>query len=281
LGDRERGFVTEAAQANAAEKRRWNDEYWASVWPKREQMTSAVTGILLDRVGVRNGESVLDIGCGGGLTTISAGRLVGDLGTVVGADISTVLIELARRRAMEHGAAHVSFEVADVQRDTIPGMPFDVAMSQFGVMFFDEPITAFTNIRRQMDSRGRLGFACWQPIGKNPWFVGPALAAYVPTPAPPAPGKSPTGPFSLSDPERVGEILTASGWSDVAHDSQELTVELDWEAIVDDGQLSFLGVPDASLGDARQAVEEHLAPLLGADGRIHTPLAFQIFTAGA
>ena len=273
--------MDEEAQPNAAEKRRWNDGYWASVWPKREQMTSAVTSILLDRVGLREGENVLDIGSGGGLTTISAARLVGDRGSGVGADISTVLIDLARQRAVDQGAANVSFEVADVQHDTIAGMPFDVAISQFGVMFFDEPVTAFTNVRRQMRSSGRIGFACWQPIEKNPWFVGPALAGYLPAPAPPALGKSPTGPFSLSDPGRVMAILTAGGWSDVTHEPHELPVELDRDAIVDDGQLTFLGVPDASLDDARHAVDEHLDPLQGGDGQIHTPLAFQIFTASA
>jgi SAM-dependent methyltransferase len=182
---------------------------------------------------------------------------------------------------VEQHAANVSFRVADVQHETVPGMPFDAAISQFGVMFFDEPVTALANVHRQLLAGGRLGFACWQPIEKNPWFVGPALAGYVPTPAPPAPGKSPTGPFSLSDPERVIDILTASGWSDVEHDPRELLVEVDREAIVDDGQLTFLGVPDASFENARQAVEEHLARLAIADGRIQAPLAFQIFTATA
>ncbi len=269
----------EDAQANAAERQRWNDEYWASVWPKREQMTNAVTGVLLDRVGLREGENVLDIGSGGGLTTLRAGGLVGDRGSAVGADISGVLVELARERAVDQGAANVAFRVADVQRDTIPGMPFDVAVSQFGVMFFDEPIAAFANIRRQMSPGGRLGFVCWQPVERNPWFIGPALAGLVPPPAPPAPGKSPTGPFSLSDPERVREILTAGGWSDVTHTARELPVELERDAIDDDGQLTFLGVPEASFDNARQAVEAHLAPLQGEDGRIHTPLAVQIFTA--
>jgi SAM-dependent methyltransferase len=273
--------VADEAESNASERRRWNDEYWASVWPKREQMTSAVTRILLDRVGLRKGENVLDIGSGGGVTTLAAGRLVGDGGAVVGADISALLVELARARAVDQRAANVSFRVADVQHDTVPGTPFDAAISQFGVMFFDEPVTAFANVRRQLVPGGRVGFACWQPIEKNPWFVGPALAGYVPTPTPPAPGKSPTGPFSLSDPERVIDVLTASGWSDVAPDPRELLVEVDREAIVDDGQLTFLGVPDASFEMARQAVEQHLARLEGGDGRIQAPLAFQIFTATA
>jgi hypothetical protein len=67
----------------------------------------------------------------------------------------------------------------------------------------------------------------------------------------------------------------------VEHDQREILVEVDREAIVDDGQLTFLGVPDASFEKARQAVEQHLAHLGGGDGRIRAPLAFQIFTAAA
>ena len=121
----------------------------------------------------------------------------------MGADISAPLLELARARGEAQGARNVSFVVADVQRETVPGGPFDAAVSQFGVMFFDEPETAFANIRRQLVGGGRLGFACWRAPDLNPWFPGPALAGIVPPPPPPAPGKSPTHPFSLADPEHT------------------------------------------------------------------------------
>jgi SAM-dependent methyltransferase len=268
-------------ETNVVERRRWNDEYWASVWPKREQLTSAVTDVLLGHLGLVEGERVLDIGSGGGATTIAAGRLVGDGGSAVGADISAPLVDLARRRAADQRAANVSFCVADVQHDTVPGGPFDVAVSQFGVMFFDEPATAFANIHRQLVPGGRVAFACWQSVEKNPWFVGPALAAYVPPPPSPSPGKSPTGPFSLSDPDRIAEILAAAGWSTVEHALHDLVVGVEAEAIVDDGQLTFLGVPEESFERARRAVDEHLQRLTGSDGRIEAPLAFQVFTASA
>ena len=266
---------------NAAERRRWNDAYWASVWPKREAMTSAVTEILLSQLDLRAAERVLDVGSGGGATTIAAGNRVGPAGSVVGADISAPLVELARRRAADGQITNVSFCVADVQRDTVPGAPFDVALSQFGVMFFDEPVTAFGNIRRHLAPGGRLAFACWQPIERNPWFVGPVLADYIAAPPPPAPGKSPTGPFSLSDPERVGEILAGAGWKSTARNPFELTVIVDRNAIVDDGQLAFLGVPEDSFDNARRAVDEQLAPLQTDEGRIRAPLSVQIFTAQA
>ncbi|MGH2864577.1 MAG: class I SAM-dependent methyltransferase [Solirubrobacteraceae bacterium] len=266
-------------QTNTAERRRWNDEYWASVWPKREQLTRAVTDILLGQLVLVEGERVLDVGSGGGTTAITAARLVGDGGSVVGADISAPLVDLARKRAVDQRAANVSFCVADVQHDSIPGGPFDVVVSQFGVMFFDEPATAFANIHRQLVASGRIAFACWQSVEKNPWFVGPALTGYLPPPPAPSAGKSPTGPFSLSDPDRVAEILDAAGWKTVQHTSHELVVSVEREAIVDDGQLTFLGVPEQSFEEARRGVEEHLERISGGDGRIDAALAFQIFTA--
>jgi SAM-dependent methyltransferase len=271
--------VAEETETNVGERRRWNDAYWASVWPKREAMTSAVTDILFGELGLVAGERVLDIGSGGGGTTIAAGGLVGDAGSAVGADISMPLVDFARQRALDQGATNVSFCVGDVQHDTVPGGPFDVALSQFGVMFFDEPTTAFTNIRRHLLPGGRFAFACWQAVERNPWFVGPPLAAYVPPRQSPAPGKSPTGPFSLSDPDRVALILVAAGWKTIEHNAHELVVSVEREAIVDDGQLTFLGVPEGSFAEARRDVDTHLERLGGSDGHIDAPLAFQIFSA--
>jgi SAM-dependent methyltransferase len=271
--------LTADKEPNAAERQRWNDAYWASVWPKREVMTSAVTKMLLSHLDLRAGERVLDIGSGGGTTTIAAADRVAPGGSIVGADISVPLVDLARSRAAERQLPSVSFQVADVQRDTVPGAPFDVAVSQFGVMFFDEPATAFANIRGQLVAGGRLAFACWQAIERNPWFVGPAVARFAPPPPPPGPGKSPTGPFSLSDPERVIEVLAAAGWRDVRRTPYELTATVDRDAIIDGGQLRFLGVPEDSSDEARRAVDEYLRPLETADGRIQAPLSVQIFTA--
>ena len=268
-------------ESNDAERRRWNDDFWASVWPKREALTRTVTDLLMTAVAPRAGERVLDVGSGGGATTIAAGRLVGDTGAAVGADISAPLVALARRRAADAGAANVSFSVADVQHDSVGGAPFDVALSQFGVMFFDEPVTAFANIRRHLRPGGRLGFACWLPIERNPWFVGPALAGFAPPPPPPAPGKSATGPFSLADPGRVAAILGQAGWTAVEDTPHDLIAHVDRDAIVDDGQLRFLGVPAESFDAASHAVDAHLEQLRAGDGRIDAPLAFQIVTATA
>jgi SAM-dependent methyltransferase len=269
-----------ATEPNETERRRWNDRAWAAAWPKRERLTTAVTDVLLNHCRLQPTDRVLDVGTGGGVAALAAARVVGD-GAVVGADISAPLVELARRRAEERNVANVSFVVADVQQETVAGAPFDAAISQFGVMFFEEPETAFANIRRQLVGGGRLGFACWRDSDLNPWFPGAAFAGIVPPPPPPAPGTSPTHPFTLADPRHTTGILEASGWREVVCTPHDLVVTVNRDTIVDDEALEFSGVPVDSFGAAWEAVERRLAPITRDDGRIDAPLAFQVFTATA
>ncbi|HTD50189.1 MAG TPA: class I SAM-dependent methyltransferase [Acidimicrobiia bacterium] len=266
-------------ETNETERRRWNNPDWVAVWPKRERMTDVITPFLLDALALRPGERVLDVGCGGGKATIAAAEAVGPSGTVVGADVSVPLTDLAVQRAADAGIDNVSFRVLDVQQDRIVGDPFDVAMSQFGVMFFDDPVAAFANIRTHLGPSGRIGFACWQTIDRNPWFIGTALAGLVPPPPAPQPGKSPTGPFAFADPTRTQQILEAAGFTHVHRSAHELVAELPNDAVVDEAQLTFMGVPPDRLAAATAAVNDHLAQFRSGPGLAKFPLAFQVFHA--
>jgi SAM-dependent methyltransferase len=265
---------------NEAQRRHWNDEVRLAAWRLREPMTAAVTATLLDHVALEGGETVLDLGTGGGRSAIAAALQVGPAGAAVGADISEPLLALARQRAAEGGVTNVRFVVADVQTAAFEGNPFDVAMSQFGVMFFDESVTAFANIRAQIRLGGRLTFVCWQSLADNPWFSGVALQPFTPPPPGPGPGKNATGPFTLADPEYTAGILASAGWSAIERAPYRQTITVDPEVLVDgDPYLRFLGVPQESLAEARAACEGYLAPLRRSDGRYDAPLAFQVFTA--
>ena len=103
--------------ANERESWRWNDDQWVAAWPKRERLTEALTPYLLAAVDdeARSGPRVCDVGCGGGALSIALGGAVGLTGQVVGIDMSAPLVELARKRATQAGAANVSFAVGDVQ----------------------------------------------------------------------------------------------------------------------------------------------------------------------
>ncbi|MCL2394824.1 MAG: class I SAM-dependent methyltransferase [Acidimicrobiaceae bacterium] len=267
--------------SNEAETRRWNDDYWMSVWPKREELTNQVTDLLLDHLHPQPGEHVLDVGCGGGRSTLAAGTRVGRSGAVVGYDLSQPLLALARRRAEEQGSTNTLFVAGDAQTAAFEGAPFDAAVSQFGVMFFDDSVAAFANIHRHLKPGGRLAFVCWQSAEQNAWNIGPLVARYAPAPAPPAAGKSPTGPFALADVARTTDLLRAAGWTDVERTGYEMTVQVPPETLADEGQLAFAGVPEPDRPAAWEAVQGLLARFPGVGGRLEVPIAFQIFAARA
>lgn len=265
--------------ANEAERRRWNDAYWTSIWPRREAFTDNVTDDLLTHLAATKGERILEIGSGGGTVSLALAKLVGPQGAVVGADISEPLLRLARERAGRASVSNVDWVLADVQGDSLPGAPFDAATSQFGVMFFDEPVSAFGNIRKQVREGGRFVFVCWQSMDRNPWALGHAIGAYTPPPPAPAVGKSQTGPFTLGDFDRTAGILADAGWAEPRATPYERIVTVDRSAIFDDGQLVLNGVAEENLPAARDAIERHLAQFARSDGRLDVPVSYFVVTA--
>ena len=99
------------------------------------------------------GEAVLDIGCGTGTSSFQLAQGVGPDGSVVGADISSTMVEAATSRAQEARHPNVSFVVADAQVHQFD-QPFDLAFSRFGVMFFADPAAAFANIHATLKPTG-------------------------------------------------------------------------------------------------------------------------------
>lgn len=263
---------------NATERRRWNDPYWAGVWPKREQLTGAVTELLLDSAELATGQRVLDIGSGAGITTLEAARRVGPTGSVVGADVSVPLCNFASRRAEQANASGVKFVVADMQMDSVDGPPFDAAISQFGVMFFEAPTTAFANIRHHLLPGSRFSFACWQPLALNRWHLNHAVGDFL---MPPRSDGPLPGPFGLSDPVYAMQVLHGAGWNAIERQALEVNVTVRRDAIVDDDQLTFIGISPPQLEAAEQAVNRHLAEFRRADGNFDLTLAIQLFTCSA
>jgi SAM-dependent methyltransferase len=265
--------------ANEAQSKRWNDERWAGSWPKRERLTDAVSRDLLEVAGARPGRRVCDIGCGGGALTLALAQAVAPDGQAVGIDISSPLVQLARRRAEQAGATNARFVQVDVQTTPLGEEPFDLAVSQFGVMFFDEPLAAFGAIRRLLAAGGRFVFACWQGVERNPWHVATALRPLLPPPPVPAPGKSPAGPFVLGDDEYVRDLLSGAGFGSVKGTPRERTVRAPADAVVDRSLLSFMGVSSEDEGEALGVVERHLAQFAVGPDAFDFPVAFTVYEA--
>jgi len=161
------------------------------------------------------GERVLDIGCGSGTLLQRAAALNA---IPFGVDISEPMAQAARRRVPEATVSLGDAQTMDL-RAAAGGASFDRVISRFGVMFFDDPVAAFTNIRRAAAPDSRLAFVCWRE-GDNPMFAAGVdiLAAKLESP-PAALDPTAPGPLAFGNPERVRAILSEAGSSEIAVDA--------------------------------------------------------------
>jgi SAM-dependent methyltransferase len=226
---------------NQDQSDRWNSGddgmHWVTEKERYDRMLEPFLEIVLEAAHLEQGEDVLDIGCGSGATTLAAARLVAP-GKAVGLDISEPLLERARLDAERVGIENVSFERGDAQVFRF-GISFDVVISRFGVLFFEDPVAAFANLRSACHTGGRFVFVSWQPMIENDWLVvpGAALVEHVALPEP-APANAP-GMFSLSDPDRVRDVLIGAGWSNVRVTSRRTPMLLAGGGSIDE-TLAFL-----------------------------------------
>lgn len=205
---------------NCEQTEQWNGEtgqFWAAHEDHYDAMLDRLTVHLIAAANISATDHVLDVGCGCGATTRTAAERALN-GRVLGVDVSEPMLERARARS---GALpNVAFERADAQVRVFPAGAFDVVISRFGVMFFDDPPAAFGNLAMALRPGGRLVFLCWQELARNEQRVVPlrAIAAHVAVSGSTTDGP---GPFSLADPERVRELLAGAGLSDLAIQSVE------------------------------------------------------------
>jgi SAM-dependent methyltransferase len=204
--------------ANAAQAAFWEER--SSSWLDGEHHGALVTDPFghqaMDQLALRPGERVLDIGCGGGSTTLELARRVAPDGWATGADIAASMVAAAARRAQAAAVANIEFVTADAQTAELGQGTYDAVFSQFGVMFFADPQAAFSRIRRALRPRGRLAFTCWQALSLNEWNALPGAAVVAVTgQVPPRPTPGQPGPFSLAEPGRAADLLDRSGWAEV------------------------------------------------------------------
>lgn len=192
---------------------------------------------LLTRAGLASHQTVLDVGCGCGVTTLRAAGLVQ---RAVGADLSEPLVEIACHRARTLGIGNAEFVIADAQTHLFGAGTFDVIVSQFGVMFFDDPMTAFVNLRRALRPGGRAVFVCWQGLQANEWLmlIGEAVARHVVLPQFGGQGGGP-GMFSLCDPTEISTLLHSAGFEQVECDPLDPTIVIGGGGTLDES-IDFL-----------------------------------------
>lgn len=190
---------------------------WLRVEAETDAAHAPIVEGLIKRAGLQVGQSVLDIGPGGGVSLLAAAQAVGSTGHVTGIEIAPPFAERAQSRVPEN----VSVHVGDATDYPFVGRSYDAAISMLGVMFFAEPERAFAHIRGALKPGAVFCFAAWGAPEANTWFDAPAQVADDVFGPGPALNLDAPGPLSLSDAGKITRLLTSAGWS-VAIDTQDL-----------------------------------------------------------
>ena len=265
--------MADPEQFNADQLAFWNGP-GGHTWVARQAHTditlAPVSEALLALSAPRASERVLDIGCGCGTTTLELARAVGPAGRVAALDISAPMLAEGRARAEAAGIANVDWLQADAATAALDG--FDLLASNFGVMFFGDPVAAFARLRRAANPGARMAFVCWRPLTENPWMEVPMRAVSPHVPPRPKPDPQAPGMFAFADPQRVFQVLTAAGWAPPRLDKLDRDLDIAAgrgleEAVVQSTQIGAVNswlrgqpaeVVTAAVASIRQALTEHL-----------------------
>jgi SAM-dependent methyltransferase len=239
-----------AAGVNVEQTRAW-DGPEGDNWTDREDWYNAATRFLSPHLfagaAIETEDRVLDLGSGCGETTRDAARRA-QSGQVLGIDLSRRMIERARERSLAEGLVNVRFVHGDAQVYPFEAPGFDVVISRYGSMFFDDPVQAFINVGKALRPGARLALLCWREIPRNEWLmeIRAALAAGRELPEPPPDAPS---PVSFADRERVEAILHEAGFEQVRFDSIEEPVYFGPDAARAFEDVTKLGIVAGLLSD--------------------------------
>jgi SAM-dependent methyltransferase len=184
---------------------------WLASLDRFEGMIAPIGAALLARAAYSKGERVLDLGCGGGATTLAIAEVVGPSGAALGLDVAPMLIERARQRAAGAGS-NARFVCADAATASLDTPPFDRLFSRFGSMFFEAPVPVFTNLKAMLKPGRRIDLAVWAHPRDNLWMMEVMGVVRRHVEIPPAVPRAP-GPFAFEDLAYLEEVLTGAGFS--------------------------------------------------------------------
>jgi len=203
-------------QPNDDQATLWNGpggRAWVELQQSLDLMFKPIEDLLVDAAAAKDACALLDVGCGTGGTTLAAARRLGPKARCVGVDISEPMIALARERA-EHEGSKASFVRADAQVHGFEAAAFDLIVSRFGVMFFDDPVRAFANLRHAAKAGAELRLVVWRSAGENPFMTTAERAAAPLLPELPLRRPGAPGQFAFADRGRISAILRDSGWAE-------------------------------------------------------------------
>lgn len=214
---------------NSDEEQFWSGpsgQSWVTYETEQDALLAEVLDAVLQRAGLKPGDAVMDVGCGTGALSVAAAGIIGDSGRGLATDISAPMLARAAER-LKH-APWYSTQLADAEAAEWSDNRFDAAISRFGVMFFGNPSRAFANIAKALKPGGRMTFAAWGAVDRNPYWRDPPRIASARLGDIPKGQPNTPGPMGLADIDwSVGQLREA-GLADVA--CEEVAVHLPLQA---------------------------------------------------
>lgn len=175
---------------------------------------------MAEAVNLCAGQRVLDVACGTGALTCPLVDWVGAHGSVVGLDASPEMLEVARSKRCD-----IAWHEGLAEALPFPAASFDAVVSQFGLMFFDDPAAALREMQRVLCLGGRLAVAVWDAVERSPGYA--LLAALLDELFGQRIGDAFRAPFALGHREQLHELATRAGLQNASITAHSGTVQFE------------------------------------------------------
>ncbi len=117
----------------------------------------------VEKLSLRPGYRVLDVGSGSGASAIPAAHIVGTEGKVIAVDLSAKLLRLAENKAEEFHLSNIEFKLGDMSRLEYPDESFDAVICVFAIFFIPDMEKQLSELWRMVKPGGQLAITTWGP----------------------------------------------------------------------------------------------------------------------
>jgi ubiquinone/menaquinone biosynthesis C-methylase UbiE len=130
---------------------------------------------LVESAQIQTGKQVLDISTGTGMVAIEAAQIVGTEGRVIGVDISTGMVDIARQKAQALGLQNIEFQLADGEALDFPANTFDYIFCSSALIWMSDLHGALRHWYQLLKPGGKLGFHAFAETA----FIGGVITQQV------------------------------------------------------------------------------------------------------